>query len=342
MSAAILLAAGITAFAGVQPQLAARGSQIYLAFGAGDVVSVARSTDAGATFDAPVTLPAAGKLALGAHRGPRIAVTRDAVLVAVIAGAKGGGADGDVVLYRSTDQGRTWSAPTIINSVPGAAREGLHGLAANATGVVAIAWLDLRGKGTRIYATVSRDHGVTWRESLVYASPSGVCECCHPSVAVGDDGRFAVMFRNHLEGRRDMYVIQSRDGAVFAPPVKQGAGSWPLEACPMDGGAIAIDATGTYAVWRREATIFASTTAARASESGPEQPLGTGRDPVVARTGRGVDVAWTGEDGIALRQAGKAVAALGPGRYASLLALPAHTLVAVEHEGRVSVRTVPR
>jgi len=342
MFTALLVAAGLTTFTGTQPQLAASGAQVYLAFGAGDVVSVARSTDGGATFDAPVALPPAGKLALGAHRGPRIAVTRDAVLVASIAGQKGGGADGDVRLYRSTDQGRTWSAPTIVNSVPGAAREGLHGLAANAAGVVAIAWLDLRQKGTRIYATVSRDHGVTWRETLVYAAPTGVCECCHPSVAVGDDGRVAVMFRNHLEDRRDMYVIESRDGAVFAPPVKQGAGSWPLEACPMDGGGLAIDAAGTYAVWRRETTIFASTTTAGASQSGPEQLIGTGRDPVVSQIDRAPDVAWILDGGVVLRQAGKPVAALGPGRFASLLALPAHTVVAFEQQGRVSVRVVPR
>ena len=342
MLAPFLLAAGLTTFTGVQPQLAGRGAQVYLAFGAGDVVSVARSTDGGATFDAPVALPAAGKLALGAHRGPRIAVTGDAVLVASIAGAKGGGADGDVLLYRSTDQGRTWSAPTILNAVRGAAREGLHGLAANAAGVVAIAWLDLRQKGTRIYAAISRDHGVTWRETLVYASPTGVCECCHPSVAVGDDGRVAVMFRNHLDGRRDMYVIQSRDGDVFAPHVKQGAGSWPLEACPMDGGGLAIDATGTFAVWRRETTIFASTTAAGAPASSAEQSIGTGRDPVVSQIDRAVDVAWIAGGAVALRQAGKPVAALGPGRFASLLALPKHTVVAFEQKGSVAVRTVAR
>lgn len=346
MTAAILLAAGLTTFAGSQPQLAARGAEVYLAFGAGDVVSVARSTDGGATFAQPVALAPAGKLALGAHRGPRIAVTRDAVLVASIAGAKGGGADGDVRLYRSTDRGRTWSAPTVVNSVPGAAREGLHGLAANTAGVVAIAWLDLRQKGTRIYAAVSRDHGVTWRETLVYAAPAGVCECCHPSVAVGDDGRIAVMFRNHLEDRRDMYVVESRDGATFAAPVKQGIGSWPLEACPMDGGGMAIDPAGTYAVWRREMTIFASTTAAGATESSAEQELGPGRDPVVARIERGaeraVDIAWIADGAVVLRQAGKPVATLGPGRFATLLALPERTLVAFEQQGRVGVRAVPR
>jgi hypothetical protein len=344
MSAAILLAAGIATFTGVQPQLAAGGGAVYVTFAAGDVISVARSTDAGATFASPVALPEAGRLALGKRRGPRIAATAQAVVVAAVAGARGGGADGDLVLYRSTDQGRTWTAPIVVNDVPGAAREGMHGLAANAAGIVVLAWLDLRQKGTRIYAAVSRDHGVTWSpDRLAYTSPSGsVCECCHPSVAVGDDGRVAVMFRNPLEGRRDMYVIQSRDGAVFGPPVKQGTGSWPLEACPMDGGAIAIDATGTHAVWRREATIFASTTATRAPESGPEQPLGIGRDPVVARLDQRVDMAWTGPGGIVVRQAGGASTTLGPGGFASLVALPAHTLVAYEHQGRVAVHVVRR
>lgn len=342
MPTLLIAAAAVASFAGVQPHLAAGGGDVYVTFAAGDVISVARSADAGATFATPVALPGAGRLALGAHRGPRIAVTRDAVLVAAIAGAKGGGADGDVVLYRSVDQGRTWSGPRAISTVPGAAREGLHGLAANATGVVAIAWLDLRNTTTRVYAAVSRDHGMTWHESLVFAGRDGACECCHPSVAVADDGRVAVMFRNRLDGRRDMFVVQSRDGASYMPQVKQGTGSWPLEACPMDGGAIAIDATGTYAVWRRETTIFASTTAVGASESSPEQPLGTGRDPVVARIGRGVDVAWTGEGGITLRQAGKPAAAIGPGRFASLLALPAHTVVAFEHQGRVRLSVVPR
>ena len=199
MSAAILLAAGIATFTGVQPQLAAGGGAVYVTFAAGNVISVARSTDAGATFASPVALPEAGRLALGKRRGPRVAATAQAVVVAAVAGARGGGADGDLVLYRSTDQGRTWTAPIVVNDVPGAAREGMHGLAANASGVVVLAWLDLRQKGTRIYAAVSHDHGATWSpDRLVYTSPSGsVCECCHPSVAVADDGRVAVMFRNH-------------------------------------------------------------------------------------------------------------------------------------------------
>jgi hypothetical protein len=339
MGAAILLAAGLVTFAGTQPQLASTGSQVFVAFGSGDVVQVARSDDGGATFAAPVALPAAGKMALGMRRGPRIAATRDAVLVATVAGAKGGGADGDIQLYRSTDGGRTFSAPLVINDVPGAAREGMHALAANDAGVVAIAWLDLRQTGTRVFAAVSRDHGATWSaDALVYASPDGaVCECCHPSVAVAADGRVAVMFRNHVGGLRDMYVAQSRDGAAFAPAIKQGVGAWTLAACPMDGGGIAIRAGDVATAWRREDTVFLVDGAGQ-----PEERLGAGKDPAIAVGANGLDVAWTGTDGIALRQSGKPTAVIGAGRFPTLLALPTHTLVASERDGRVEVRRVGR
>ena len=344
---AILLAAAaavVASFTGLQPQLGSGGGVIYLTFAAGDVVSVVRSTDAGATFTTPVPLPAAGALSLGKRRGPRVAATAQAVVVAAIAGAKGGGADGNLVVYRSTDHGRTWAAPVVVNDVPGSAREGMHGLAATDAGLIVVAWLDLREKGTRIYAARSTDHGATWSaDTLVYAAPSGsVCECCHPSVAIGPDGRVAIMFRNQIDGHRDLYVIESRDGVRFGPAVKQGRGSWTLEACPMDGGALAAGTASTDAVWRREATLYTTTTAAGAAASSVESAIGPGQDPVIARGGTRVDLAWTGAGGIVLRPAGGQPVPLGAGRSATLLALPAHTLVAAEHQGRVSVWRVPR
>jgi hypothetical protein len=334
----LVLAAGLVSLAGTQPQLAASGERVYVAFGTGGAIAVARSADGGGAFAEPVTIPVDGVMALGRHRGPRIAATPRAVLVAAVVGARGGGADGDIVLYRSTDEGRTWASPAVVNDVPGAAREGLHALAANPSGLAVLAWLDLREKGTRIYAAVSRDHGATWGpDTLVYASPSGrVCECCHPSVAIGADGRIAIMFRNSLDGRRDMYVAGSRDGVTFAPPAKQGQGSWILEACPMDGGGVAVHGGTLSSVWRRDDGIYAV--------SGPnaETRIGTGRDPALAQGDAGVDVAWVATNGIVLRQAGGQDRTLGPGQFPALLATRGATLVAFEHDGRVQVQRVPR
>ena len=333
----LLLAAATVAFAGSQPQLAAAGNRLYLVFGQGNVISVAESINGGETFGTPSALPVPGKMSLGMHRGPRVAATSNAVLVAAVAGAQLGGADGDVLLFRSTDRGRTWTTPVTVNDIPGSAREGLHALAATPSGFVVVAWLDLREKGTRIYAAVSRDHGATWTpDTLIYASPSGpVCECCHPSVAIGADGRVAIMFRNNLAGQRDMYLAESKDGVTFSPASKLGTNSWTLNACPMDGGAVAFNAEGVVSIWRREGDVFLTT--ARV----PERRLGAGRDPVVAQFENHQDVAWSAPDGVVLERGG-ALIKVGPGRFPSIVSTRDHTVVAWEHDGQVMVRTVRR
>jgi hypothetical protein len=331
-------AARSATFPGVQPQLAALGPRVYVTYGADNTIGVARSDDGGDTFQSPVRLPVSGRMSLGMHRGPRVAATTSAVLVTAVIGTKGGGADGDVLLYRSGDRGTSWGVPTVINDVPGSAREGLHAMAANAAGLVVVAWLDLRDKGTRIYAAISRDHGATWvPDVLVYASPSGsVCECCHPSIAIDAQGTVAVMFRNSVDGNRDMYVARSGSDGRFASAAKVGTESWLLNACPMDGGGIGFGTNGLVAAWRRDTSVYLTTPQA------PERRLGPGRDPAIATAGTHVDLAWSAPEGLQLvRDSGKPVS-LGPGRFPALLAFPDRTILAFENQGSVEVRAIRR
>ena len=191
---------------------------------------------------------------------------------------------------------------------------------------------------------MSRDGGATWAEDrLAYRSPSGtVCECCHPSVAVSAKGEIAVMFRNAVEGARDLYLTRSGDGGrTFGPAARLGSGTWKLEACPMDGGGLAIDRGGpVVTVWRREADLFL----ARAGQ--PEERLGTGRDPVIAIGGDGTWwAAWRADEGLMIKDAkGAAPRRLAEGGQApALLALPDGSLLAAwERENRVFVAPVPR
>ena len=333
----LTLLIGGAAVPGQQPQMAHDGDRTFLVVAREHQVGILRSTDAGRSFREAAPIHIEGHMAAGMHRGPRVAVTPAAVLVAVVAGAQGGGKDGDIVLYRSTDDGAHWSKPLVINDVPGSAREGLHGMAATPDGLVMLTWLDLRDKGTRLYGAVSRDHGATWSpDALVYASPDEtICQCCHPSVAADATAGLAVMFRNHIAGSRDLYVTRSTDGRTFTQAEKQGMGTWKLEACPMDGGSVVVGAGGVSSVWRRDDTIFLS------MNEGPERQIGTGRDPVMAVAPGAVDIAWTSPDGIFLKR-GSESRLIGSGKFAALLAFPRHSLLAWEQQGKVVTQFVPR
>ena len=149
-----------------QPQMAVRQDLVAVTFGGGNAVYYAGSHDAGLTFSKPVRVWDKGKLALGRHRGPRIAVLPSVIVISAIVGEKGGGADGDLFAWQSTDGGKSWTAPVTINDAPGAAREGLHAMTARDNTVFA-AWLDLRSKGTRLYGASSADGGATWSRNVL-------------------------------------------------------------------------------------------------------------------------------------------------------------------------------
>jgi hypothetical protein len=96
------------------------------------------------------------------------------------------------------------------------------------------------------------------------------------------------MWRNALDGHRDMYLAMSKDnGQSFAKTRKLGTGTWPLDACPMDGGALAIDAKGKVtSVWRRATEVFSLGTARQ------EQRLGIGEQPWCAAGSEGAYIVW--------------------------------------------------
>lgn len=325
-----------------QPQLATDGNRVGVAFGAGNTVFFASSADQGRTFSKPVTVSQTGKLSLGRHRGPRLAFTKDAIVISAIVAQKGGGTDGDLLSWRSTDGGQTWSSAVTVNDVPAAAREGLHAMASRGDMLFA-AWLDLRSKGTKLYGSLSRDGGRSWAKNvLVYESPSAtICECCHPSVAIGPSGAVTVMFRNAGNGARDMYITGSADGVTFTTARKLGQGSWMLNACPMDGGGLAFDAQGMpVTTWRREKQIYL------AGAAGAEKLLGDGKDAALAAGTKGVYVAWTAPNGVVAIVPGADAPTLLSGElragFPQLLPLASgNVLAAWESKGRLEFQILP-
>ena len=275
-----------------QPQVAvdAQGS-IHVVYGIGDLARYRRSDDGGKRFTMPVDLPAARDMSLGMRRGPRVAASERAICVTVIGGKKGKGRDGDLLAMGSVDGGKTWTGPMQVNDAADSAREGLHAMSVGPKGEMCCVWLDLRNGNTEVMASSSVDGGSTWSKNvLVYKSPDGsVCECCHPSVTIDSQGRILVQWRNSVDGARDIYVSSSTDGGkTFGKASKIGTGSWPLDACPMDGGAIASGAGGKLAsAWRRDKAVFLSLEGER-----EERRLGAGEQPWIAATDAGPFVVW--------------------------------------------------
>ena len=155
--------------------------RVVVTFGADNSVYCAASNDSGKTFAPPVLVagPRTGSLSLGMRRGPRIALADggNTVVIAAVYGRQGKGQDGELMAFRSRDGAKTWSRPAPVNDVPGAAREGLHALAAAPDGkTLACAWLDLRGpqgSETRIYSSLSHDGGATWEAEPLGVSVTG-------------------------------------------------------------------------------------------------------------------------------------------------------------------------
>ncbi len=331
-----------------QPQLAADQGQVVLTFGAEKSTYFASSADQGKTFSKPVKVADAGALALGRHRGPRATILKDAILVSAVVGAKVSTGEhahglpeaGDLTLWRSVDHGKSWSHQGVVNDAPGSAREGFHSIALDAQGNLTATWLDLRTGKTQIYAARSSDGGRTWsKNTQIYSSPSGsTCECCGPSVVTGA-GETWIMFRNALNGSRDMYLTRSAAGGSFSVPQKSGTGTgtWKINACPMDGGGLVVDRGQPVAAWRRDKDVFL----ARSGQ--PEMRLGEGHDVALARTPKGVYVAWTGAQGLEILKPGAAKAEiLSPtGTFVNLAALPGGSLLAAwEQEGVIHTANV--
>ena len=123
------------------------------------------------------------------------------------------------------------------------------------------------------------------------------------------------MFRNFLNGSRDMYLLESTDGGkTFGKARKLGEGTWKLNACPMDGGGLFMTPNGAVStVWRRADTLFT------ARPGQPETALTTGKNAKIVTTPKGNYIVFQREGQIwTITPDQPTPAAMAPGGYPKL------------------------
>jgi len=307
-----------------------KSGDIHLVYGIGDSIMYASSFDKGNSFSSPSLVATLPKLFSFAMRGPQIAVTNKGIIITACT------SEGNI--YSFYNQNEKWKQGARVNDVDTVAKEGLMALSADGENALAI-WLDLRGnKRNKIYGAKSNDGGKTWSENkMIYTSPdTTVCECCKPSVVMKGNHVY-VMFRNWLNGNRDLYLIQSADGgASFGQAQKLGTGSWKLNGCPMDGGSLAIDQNGEIqTVWRRQNTIFA------AIPGEPEKEIGEGRDCALEIVDNKNIYTWTEKGEVVLMNPNGEKKVLGKGSQPVLKALDKdHVICVWENEKQIHASVV--
>jgi len=108
------------------------------------------------------------------------------------------------------------------------------------------------------------------------------------------------MFRNSLDGNRDMYLVPPMTVERRSAQRPNSALHLETGRLPDDGGALQVDAGGNpISVWRREGDVFLSLGPNR------EQRLGAGRQPILAATPRGPILAWMEGKALKVKRQGR-------------------------------------
>lgn len=321
------------AFRGRSPSLAVEGSDIYMAFASGDSIFYSCSFDKGKNFSSPEFVTSSQDLMVGGGRGPQIISSKGQLLIAAPC------ASGNIYAYMKMKTGSSWIKGNRINDIPAKAKEGFISLSSSGDGHLFAVWLDLRlNARNNIYGARSPDGGKTWLKSqLIYESPDGsVCDCCKPSVLMKGQ-KVVVMFRNNLEGNRDLYMIQSGDGGVtFDRAQKLGEGSWKLNGCPMDGGGLVInDDNSVRTVWRREGNIYEN-------EPGKKEELiNKGSQCTITGTNDNYYIAYISAGKVYCREPNGKTEEIGPGgSYPKLITIDKSTVLCAWEDGNRIYRTI--
>lgn len=321
--------------AGSQPQITADNKGIVrVVFGHQDDIYCATSIDKGLTFAKPVLVARVPEMHLGMSRGPQLA---SSVHYSVITAMD---KSGNIHWFKLNHSAKEWKNMGVLNDFKGSAPEGLMSIAADQNDHFYAVWLDIRtGKHNQIYFSSLSGTASQWSENfLAYQSPDEhVCECCQPHIAV-QGSEVAIMFRNWLNGSRDLYVIKSVNGGKsFASAQKLGMDTWKLNGCPMDGGGITISNSNVISTtWQRKGSVYFC------QPGQPEIFIANGRTCSISGTGDNPVLTFQNNDTVrVMTLRNRKEVAVGNGSFLKSVLLPDSKVLCVwEQDNKIKFKKI--
>ena len=159
----------------------------------------------------------------------------------------------DVKLSRSSDGGATWTAPVSPHRDATPTEHGFAALWGMPGGDVGVAWTD--GRKHALPDTSQREMSLRWNRLSPRGELAGddevdtrICDCCQTAAAVTSQGP-VVVYRDRSPAEiRDIGIVRLVDGRWTAPSIVGGDG-WQLNACPVNGPAVAADGRRVAVAW---------------------------------------------------------------------------------------------
>ena len=260
-----------------EPNLArGAGDRVYLTWiePAGDGHALRFSTDSAAGWSSPRTIARGDDWFVNWADFPALIELSDGTLAAHWLEKSGAGTYAyGVRVTRSSDAGATWSDPVTPHRDGTETEHGFVSFFPSENGVPALVWLDGRkyagaepgGPGAEMTLRTTRLVGDSLAgEAMLDAR---VCDCCQTDAAITSKGPL-IVYRDRSPGEiRDIAAVR-RVAGRWSEPAPVHVDGWRIEACPVNGPAVAADGDRVAVAWFTAAADTMRVRLARSTDAG--------------------------------------------------------------------------
>jgi hypothetical protein len=213
------------------------------------IVTVDQSSDKGRSFSQAKKLNTKPqKIGTDGDARPKLAIGPEGNLYVTWTQSLAKPYTGYIWFARSTDKGKTFSAPVIVHQDRAEITHRFDALTVAENGRVYVAWVDKRDlvaakaqnkpyDGAAIYYAYSDDGGASFSQEQKLADSS--CECCRIAITTDASGNAVAMWRHLFDGGVRDHAIAKFSDAPVTDVKRASFGGWKIDACPHHGPAIA-------------------------------------------------------------------------------------------------------